>query len=53
MTCVGPIVGGEMTPNDVDVPRAASLDYFSEVCSKEELYIINGNDIYPEIHLQK
>ena len=32
-----------MAPNDVDMPRAVSLDYFIEVCPKEER-IINGND---------
>jgi hypothetical protein len=49
MTCVGPVVGGEMTPNDVDVPRAVSLDYFSEVCPKEERHIINGNDVKKDL----
>jgi hypothetical protein len=39
------MVGGEMAPNDVDVPRALSLDYFNEACPKEERCIINGNDI--------
>jgi hypothetical protein len=43
------MVGGEMAPNDVDVPRAVSLDYFNEVCPKEERYIINGNDIKKDL----
>ena len=34
-----------MGPDDTDVPRAVSLDYFNEVCPKEERYILNGNDV--------
>jgi hypothetical protein len=40
------MVGGEMAPNDLDVPRA---DYFNEVCPKEERYIINGNDLKKDL----
>ena len=32
----------EMAPNDVDVPRAVSLDYFHESVQKS---IINGSDV--------
>ena len=39
------MVEGEMAPSNVDVPKPVSLDYFNEVCPKEERYIINGNDL--------
>ena len=39
------MVEGKMAPSNVDVPKAVSLDYFNEVCPKEERYIINGNDL--------
>ena len=38
-----------MAPNDVDVPRAVSLDYFNEVCPREECYIINDNDLKKDL----
>ncbi|PFH46474.1 hypothetical protein AMATHDRAFT_43580 [Amanita thiersii Skay4041] len=39
----GPIVGGPMGPNDVDVPRAISLDYFHQVCPNP--YILRGESV--------
>jgi hypothetical protein len=39
------MVGGEMFSEDVDVPRAVSLDYFNEACPKEDRYILSGNDV--------
>ena len=43
------MVRGEMAPIDVDVPRAVSLDYFSELCPNEERYIINDKDIKKDL----
>ena len=39
------MVGSEMYSEDVDVPRAISLDYFNEVCPKEDRYILSGKDV--------
>ena len=39
------MVGGEMYSEDVDVPRAVSLDYFNQACPEEDRYILSGNDV--------
>jgi len=39
------MVGGSMGPNDPDVPRAVSLDYFNEVCPKSERHFISGDKV--------
>ncbi|KAF8625525.1 hypothetical protein AX17_006837 [Amanita inopinata Kibby_2008] len=41
----GPMVGGPMDPEDVDVPRAVSRDYFNQVCPESERYMIRGDDV--------
>ncbi|KAK2463845.1 hypothetical protein APHAL10511_004150 [Amanita phalloides] len=41
----GPMVGSKMGPNDADVPRAVSLDYFNLVCPQEQRHIINGGEV--------